>query len=68
MNSLQEEENTVWQAIVKYGIADGFWNLTEKYYGYFAPEKSLKEWILVLYNSASLISEVLGISKATFIS
>jgi len=42
MNSLQEEENTVWQAIIKYGIADGFWNLTEKYYGYLAQEKSLK--------------------------
>lgn len=42
MNSLQEDENTVWQTIVKYGVADGFWNLTEKYYGYFALEKSLK--------------------------
>ena len=42
MNSLQEDENTVWQNIEKYGSVDGFWNLTEKYYGYFAPEKSLK--------------------------
>lgn len=42
MNSLQEDENNVWQTIVKYGVVDGFWNLTEKYYGYFAPEKSLK--------------------------
>jgi len=42
MNSLQENENTVWQNIVKYGVVDGFWNLTEKYYGYFAPEKSLQ--------------------------
>ena len=42
MNSLQEDENNVWQAIVKYGVVDGFWNLTEKYYGYFSPEKSLK--------------------------
>jgi TIGR02687 family protein len=42
INSLQEDENTVWQNIVKYGVVDGFWNLTEKYYGYFAPEKSLK--------------------------
>jgi len=42
MNSLHEDENTLWQAIVKYGLTDGFWNLTEKYYGYFAPEKSLK--------------------------
>ena len=42
MNSLQEDENTVWQNIEKYGSVDGFWNLTEKYYGYFAPEKSSK--------------------------
>ncbi|MFZ3131680.1 MAG: BREX-1 system phosphatase PglZ type A [Desulfosporosinus sp.] len=42
INSLQEDENTVWQNIVKYGVVDGFWNLTEKYYGYFAPEKNLK--------------------------
>lgn len=42
MNSLQEDENSVWQNIIKYGSVDGFWNLTEKYYGYFAPEKSLK--------------------------
>ena len=42
INSLQEDENTVWQNIVKYGVADGFWNLTEKYYGYFALGKSLQ--------------------------
>lgn len=42
MNSLQEDENSIWQTIVKFGVVDGFWNLTEKYYGYFATEKSLK--------------------------
>lgn len=42
MNSLQEDENTVWQNIVKFGLADEFWNLTEKYYGYLVSDKSLK--------------------------
>jgi len=41
MNSLQEEENAVWQHILKFGDADAFWDLTEKYYGYTVPEKSL---------------------------
>ncbi|KUO77257.1 MAG: hypothetical protein APF81_15475 [Desulfosporosinus sp. BRH_c37] len=42
MNSLQEDENTVWQNIVKCESVDGFWKLTEKYYDYLAKEKSLQ--------------------------
>lgn len=42
MNSLHEEENTLWQSVMKFGDADAFWNLTEKFYGYLSPEKSLK--------------------------
>lgn len=42
MNSLQEEENTLWQSIIKFGDPDVFWNLNEKFYGYLSSEKSLK--------------------------
>ena len=42
MHSLQEEENALWQGIVKYGDPDAFWDLSEKFYGYVAVEKSLK--------------------------
>ncbi|HZK85030.1 MAG TPA: BREX-1 system phosphatase PglZ type A [Desulfosporosinus sp.] len=58
MNSLQEDENNVWQNIVKYGVVDGFWNLTEKYYGYFAPEKSLKS--LLTFFIINALSSVLN--------
>jgi uncharacterized protein (TIGR02687 family) len=58
MNSLQGDENTVWQNIVKYGVADGFWNLIEKYYGYYALEKSLKGLLTFLIINA--LSRVLN--------
>lgn len=52
MNSRQEDENILWQTIVKYGVVDGFWNLTEKYYDYFAQEKSLKGLLTFLLINA----------------
>ena len=59
INSLQEDENTLWQNIVKYRVADGFWKLTEKYYGYFAPEKSLKDLLtFFLINSLSSVLDL----------
>ena len=54
MNSLPEEDNALWQSIVKYGDPDAFWDLTEKYYGYVAPEKSLKGlFIFFIINAMS---------------
>ena len=56
MNSLQEEENALWQSIVKHGDPDVFWDLTEKYYGYIVPEKSLKGlFIFIIINAMSRI-------------
>ncbi|MFD1363335.1 BREX-1 system phosphatase PglZ type A [Lentibacillus salinarum] len=41
-----EGDDSVWEAIDKYGDADKFWELAEKYYGYTLREKSLQSLLI----------------------
>lgn len=57
MESLLEEENSIWQNISKLGNVDAFWALTEKIYGYTATEKSLKG-LLIFFMVTSLSTNI----------
>ena len=46
MHNLAEDDPKIWDAIQKYGDVDKFWELTEKYYGYALPEKTLQSLLI----------------------
>jgi uncharacterized protein (TIGR02687 family) len=47
IDSLEEETNTIWEQIVKFGDLDTFWQLVEKEYNYTG-EKRLKSLLLAI--------------------
>lgn len=46
MQKWHEGDESVWEAIRKYGDPDRFWELVEKYYGYPLREKSLQSLLI----------------------
>ncbi|GGJ91370.1 DNA repair protein [Lentibacillus kapialis] len=46
MRKWHEGDESVWEAIRKYGDTDRFWELAEKYYGYTLREKSLQSLLI----------------------
>ncbi len=46
MRKWNEDDDSTWEAIHKYGDAKKFWELVEKYYGYNLQEKSLKSLLI----------------------
>ncbi|EHQ35640.1 BREX-1 system phosphatase PglZ type A [Methanoplanus limicola] len=46
MNSLNEDENTVWQEILRYNLSDKFWERTGRHYGYYSEHPTLKKLFL----------------------
>jgi len=46
MNSLTEEENTIWEDIVRYNLADAFWEMAGRQFGYYTKYPTLKKLFL----------------------
>ncbi|MDA0525419.1 BREX-1 system phosphatase PglZ type A [Methanococcoides alaskense] len=44
--SLEEEDNKVWEDIVKFDLVDDFWNIINRYFGYHSKEPTLKKLFL----------------------
>ena len=52
LKGLNEEENTIYQEIIKYGIVDIFWNYCKLQYGYNLNSNSLSELFKLIVTTA----------------
>ncbi len=50
--SLNEEENSIWQAILKFGDEEAFWRIVEQEFGFEASKKSLETLFIGLVVTA----------------
>mgnify|MGYP000862521924 CR=1 FL=1 len=57
MDSLEEEANTIWTQIVKFGDVETFWRLIEEEYGYTQERKLKSLFISLLVTSLSSVLE-----------
>jgi uncharacterized protein (TIGR02687 family) len=46
MGSLKEEENKIWSEIQRFGLADEFWSMINKHFGYSSEHPTLKKLFL----------------------
>jgi len=46
MNSLNEEKNTIWENITRYELAENFWDMAGRQFGYYSEYPSLKKLFL----------------------
>lgn len=45
-NSLEEEENTIWQDVIRYELTDNFWEIARRQFGYHSEYPTLKKLFL----------------------
>lgn len=46
MNSLSEEENTIWEDIVRYSLEEKFWDLAGRNFGFYKEHPTLEKFFL----------------------
>lgn len=46
MKSLTEEENSIWEDFVRYGLTEAFWEMTDRQFGYYSEYPTLKKLFL----------------------